>query len=145
MLEIAATKYCKPKVPITLKEHKTFDGKIVMECNINKGSELPYLCRNIKGEWKVYYREDDECKLASIVRYTMMTLQNGVKNSTIFTEKDQEVMELIRGYPEGVNKNVVSRKLKIEYRLTVSILARLMYLGMLKESKKLNTTLYTVV
>lgn len=96
MLEIAASKYCRPSIPIRLQKHKTADGKTVMECNINTGTQKPYLCRDIKGRWKVYYRDADQCKLASVVRYNMMNLEKEEKGATIFTENDHKVIELLK-------------------------------------------------
>jgi predicted HTH transcriptional regulator len=145
MLEIAATKYCRPSLPIILKEHKMVDGKTVIECNINTGTDKPYLCRNIKGRWKAYYREGDQCKLASVVRYHMMSMENQVKGATVLTDSDNNVIKLLNENSKGLSKNSIGKKLSMPNILTVKVLSKLMYLNVVKEYRKLNKILYIMV
>lgn len=142
MLDVAALKYCKPQLEITYKKHTSMDGNTVLECNVTKGSQAPYACKELDGKWSVYYRHEDECRLASVVRFKMMELQASAKGDVVFNEQDEQVIALLENHPEGLTKNKISKKLKIPYYLSISVLARLMYLNVLKENNNLNKTLY---
>jgi len=142
MLDIAAQKYCKPNLEISYKRHVSGEGKVVLECNVNRGNSGPYTCKEMDGKWYAYFRQEDKCKLASIVRFKMMELQRSDEVQEIFTEQHKLVIELLRKNSKGLTKNEIFKKMKFSYYLTVSILARLMYLNVLEENISLNKTLY---
>lgn len=142
MLDVAALKYCKPAIEITYKRHVSKEGKVVLECNVQKGLKLPYTCREMDGKWYAYYRQADECKLASVVRFKMMELQASGKNNVVYNEQDKQVIELLTSCSNGLTKKEIVKKIKMPYGHIVSVLARLMYLNVVKEENKLNKINY---
>jgi len=142
MLDVAALKYCKPQLEITYKKHTRNDGNTVLECNVQKGKQTPYACKEIDGKWRVYFRQDDECKLASVVRFRMMEMQASAKGDVVFNEQDKQVIELVENNPDGLTKKQIVKKLSIPYHQIISTIARLMYLNVLKEKYNLNKIIY---
>jgi hypothetical protein len=59
MAEGAARLYCRPEVPLQVKEW-VVDGKRVLEVKVESGDKRPYLAEDYDGEWRAYIRQDDQ-------------------------------------------------------------------------------------
>ncbi len=94
MLEIAARNYSKPPVEIQCKRHQSEKGKTVLECIVADGQSRPYRCKQLDGSWKAFYRDDDECRLASAVRYRMMKLSSSGVPRKIYSEEEDKVIRV---------------------------------------------------
>jgi len=81
MLEAASSMYCKPEVPFTTKRWQV-DGKTVLEADIPRGDEKPYLAQNSDGRWLAYVRVADQNILANSIQVRVW--QNAHKNKGIY-------------------------------------------------------------
>jgi hypothetical protein len=64
MLEGAAKMYCKPEVKFTVTRWD-INGKVVLEVKVKHDPKNLYKAPDKNGQWKVFFRDDDENILAS--------------------------------------------------------------------------------
>jgi predicted HTH transcriptional regulator len=142
MLDLAIKNYCRPSINSSFKKHKTKAGKVVIECIILSGENPPYAAKEKGGKWVSFIRDGDECRKLSTVRYEMLKQLNNVDLNIAFSKHEEKVVNLLKLEPEGLLKNEVIKKLGIDYRLGVSVLANLLRLEVLDEIYFLNKWRY---
>ena len=59
MIETAASLFCRPEIPVTIKQHNS-DGKTILEVEVIKGENRPYEAKGEDGRWKAYFRKGDQ-------------------------------------------------------------------------------------
>lgn len=60
MLEQAATKYCKPEIPLQFEELEEEENLIVLKVSIEESKQKPHASLNKEGQWQVYIRQNDQ-------------------------------------------------------------------------------------
>ena len=96
MVDQAAQLYCRPTqaVEYTIYRH---EGKCVLFAQINEAEKKPVKATNASGEWRAYYRVDDENILANPLHVKILQNAGNSSVQTIinFTEKEQEFLCLV--------------------------------------------------
>lgn len=93
MIDFAASSYCKPAQELSYKLYN-FEGKIVLLVNIRKSKKLVYAI-NDSGEWKAFYRYNDENiqipdSIAEIIKR-----QKSSKHTANYSNNEATVLEHI--------------------------------------------------
>lgn len=93
MIDFAASSYCKPAQELSYKLYN-FKGKIVLLVNIRKSKKLVYAI-NDSGEWKAFYRYNDENiqipdSIAEIIKR-----QKSSKHTANYSNNEATVLEYI--------------------------------------------------
>jgi predicted HTH transcriptional regulator len=70
MIDTAASLFCKPAIPVIVKQHIT-EGKTVLEVEVSKGDQKPYLSKGEDGKWKAYFRHGDQNLLANSIMLSL--------------------------------------------------------------------------
>jgi predicted HTH transcriptional regulator len=131
MLEKAAGFYCRPEIPIELKEWQV-GKKTVLEVNIPKGTEKPYYALGEDGKWWAYIRVKDQSLLASKVVVDVLKRETADHHTTVqFSSKEQALFEYL-------NKNhkitlpQYCRLVNISRRRAIAILVNLISVGVIR-------------
>jgi predicted HTH transcriptional regulator len=66
MIETASCLFCKPEIPVTIKQHLA-NGKTILEIEVCKGDKKPYLSLGDNGKWLAYFRHGDQNLVANNV------------------------------------------------------------------------------
>ena len=66
MLEAAADLYCRPEVPLAVQQWNIL-GKTILEVDIARANQRPFLAQNEHNRWMAYLRVDDQNLLANRV------------------------------------------------------------------------------
>lgn len=82
MLDLAASFYCKPELPIQIVEWE-LGNKTVLEAIIPEGEHKPYAAKGEDGKWWVYIRVKDKSLLASKVVVDVLKRQSAQTNTLI--------------------------------------------------------------
>lgn len=94
MIDQAAQLYCRPaqSVDYTIYRH---EGKCVLYAQIGEAVQKPVKAPNESGEWKAYYRVDDENVLAHPLHVKVMQLQDNDRAQTVmsYTDKEQSFLD----------------------------------------------------
>ncbi len=59
MIDTAAQLFCRPEIPVTIKQHIT-GGKTILEVEVIKGNKRPYQAKDENGKWQSYFRHHDQ-------------------------------------------------------------------------------------
>jgi predicted HTH transcriptional regulator len=68
MIETAAHFFCRPNIPVTIKQH-LIEGKTILEVEVTKGDKRPYQAKDENGKWLSYFRLNDQNLLANKVLF----------------------------------------------------------------------------
>ena len=143
MLDLAANFYCKPEIPLQIKEWNV-NNKIVLEALIPEGKLKPYYAKGDDEKWWVYIRVKDESLLASKVTVDVLkrsadeqsTMINyGTKEQALFDYLNKNSRINIKEYCKLIN---VSR-----WRAT-KILVNLISVGVIREHTFEQKPFYTL-
>ncbi len=66
MIDAAARLYCNPEVTVGTRNH-TVNGKNILEVNVARSSKIPVKAKDEEGNWKAYFRQNDQNFLADRV------------------------------------------------------------------------------
>jgi len=66
MIDSAANLFCRPEVPVIIRQHYV-NGKTVIEVEVKKGENRPYMAKGEDGRWKAYFRNNDQNLVANRV------------------------------------------------------------------------------
>jgi len=91
MLDLAASFYCKPEIPLEIIEH-TIGDKIILECVVPEGDDKPYSSKGDDGKWWVYVRNKDKSLLASKIVVDVLRRQASNKGTMIQYGKNEEML-----------------------------------------------------
>lgn len=91
MLDLAASFYCKPEIPIQIIEHQLGD-KTILECIVPEGDTKPYYAKDKDGKWWVYIRVKDNSLLASKVVVDVLKRQASNKGTFIKYGKNEQAL-----------------------------------------------------
>lgn len=131
MLESAASYFCKPEVPITLKEWEV-NGKIVLECTIPEGKDKPYQAKDETDTWWAYIRVADQVLLASKVMMDVMRRQVDNQNHLIeYTSKEKALLDYLKSNPK-ITRNQLCKLLNISAWRANKMLVNLVSAGVIR-------------
>jgi predicted HTH transcriptional regulator len=96
MIETASSLFCKPEIPVVIKQHQT-DGKTILEVEVCKGEMKPYLSKSDDGKWKAYFRHGDQNLVANNVLLHLWRKNNRGKGVLIrFGKPENSLMEYLK-------------------------------------------------
>lgn len=132
MVESAAKIYSRPEVVFSTRQH-IVNGKTVLEVLVEKSNNKPHSARDDDGKWWVYFRNNDENRLANRIMIEVWKNQNN--NTGVFINYS-EAEKILLDYLD-VNKNIsaskFSRIAKIGYRKAEQIIINFRTIGILNE------------
>lgn len=92
MLDMAAGFFCKPPIDIQIKEWET-EGKTILEVDVPKGTQAPYMAQDEQGQWWAYVRVKDESILASKVMVDILRRQTtGTPVRMTYSSKEKALL-----------------------------------------------------
>ena len=101
MIETAASLFCKPEIPVSIKQHLA-EGKTILEVEVIKGNKKPYLAKGEDGRWLAYFRHGDQNLLANNVLLQLWRKDESEKGVLIrFGKPEKSLMEYLK-----VNGNI---------------------------------------
>ena len=125
MVEGAASMYCRPAVPIESKVWKE-GHHLVLEIIVCK-SDLRHKAVTEEGNWKTYYRIDDNtAKGNKILDKVWFYQREGVKRSRSFSEDEMDLLAFIRTN-ELVSISKIYKASKMKMNQTDNFIAALLH------------------
>jgi predicted HTH transcriptional regulator len=95
MIETASALFCKPEVPIKIKQHN-IEGKTILEVDVEKGEKRPYLSKNEDGKWIAYFRHGDQNLAANNIILNLWRKSEREKGLLIrFGEPEKALMKYL--------------------------------------------------
>lgn len=132
MIDQAAQLYCRPvqSVDYTIYRH---EGKCVLYAQIGEAVQKPVKAPNESGEWKAYYRVDDENVLAHPLHVKVMQLQGNDKAQTVmsYTDKEQSFLDSLELQME-VDIDDCPRLTHLSRKATNDLIVKLCEFGVLR-------------
>jgi predicted HTH transcriptional regulator len=96
MIETAASLFCKPEIPVGIKQHLA-EGKTILEVEVSKGDNKPYLSKGDDGKWQAYFRHGDQNLVANNVMLHLWRKNNRKKGVLIrFGKPEKALMEYLK-------------------------------------------------
>jgi predicted HTH transcriptional regulator len=96
MIDSAASLFCKPEIPVTIKQHNA-EGKTILEVEVSKGGSKPYLSKSDDGKWQAYFRHGDQNLVANNVMLHLWRKKNRKKGVLIrFGKPENALMEHLK-------------------------------------------------
>ena len=143
MLEEAAGFFCRPVIPLTIREW-LIKGKIILEVKIPEGELKPYYAKGDDEKWWVYIRVKDQSLLASKVVVEVLK-QNRKESHTLieYGSKEQALFDYLRKNDRITLKEYV-RLLNISRQRATRILVKLISIGAIRVHSTEKTDFYTL-
>jgi len=137
MIDAAAKLYCKPEVPVRIKQHN-INGKTVIEVEVQKGAHRPYLAKGEDGRWKAYFRNNDQNLVAN--RILLKLWKKDERKSGVlvrFGKAENELMEYLKKN-ESISLSAFKKMAKISVYRAEKIIVNMLLCGVLtmKASEK---------
>lgn len=143
MLDLAASFYCKPEVPIEIEEWD-IEGKTVLEVIIPEGKEKPYAAKDESGKFWVYIRVKDQSLLASKVVVDVLKKESqGEDNLIEYGPKEKGLLDLLANNGR-ITLNEFAKKMNISRRRASRILVSLIRAGVIRSHNTEKTEFYTL-
>ena len=143
MLDLAANFYCKPAVPIKLKEYVVND-KTVIEALVPEGNEKPYYAKGEDDKWWVYVRHNDQSVLASKVTVDVLKRQSKGEQTTIeYSSKEKALLDYLKTHDRITMKDYC-KLINISRWRATKILVNLISIGVIREHTYESTPFYTL-
>jgi predicted HTH transcriptional regulator len=132
MVESAAKIYSNPPVEFTTRQH-VIDGKTVLEVMIEPSTEKPHFARDDEGKWWVYFRKDDENRLANKIMIEVWKRQKSLEGTLInFTEAEKCLLDYLEAN-EKISVSKYARIAHISYKKAEQIIINFRTLNILKD------------
>lgn len=143
MLEKAAGFYCKPEIPIEIKEWQV-GKKIILEVHISKGEHKPYFALGDDDKWWAYIRVRDESLLASKVVVEVLKREAEDKNTVIqYTSKEKALLDHLAEHQRITLKEYM-HLVNISRRRATGILVNMISVGVIRVHTHEKTEFYTL-
>lgn len=131
MLEKAAGFFCKPEIPITIKEWQ-IGKKTILEVEIPRGDHKPYYALGDDGKWWAYIRVQDQSLLASKVVLDVITRQSDKEGTVIqYSSKEKALLDYLAEHRKVTLKHYC-KLLNISRRTATRILVNLISVGVIR-------------
>ena len=96
MIETASSLFCKPEISVTIRQHNA-EGKAILEVEVGKGDNRPYLSKSDDGKWLAYFRHGDQNLVANNVMLHLWRKKNRKKGVLIrFGKPENALMEYLK-------------------------------------------------
>jgi|SRR6185436_14140216 len=143
MLTTAADFFCRPVVPLEIKEHP-LGKKTILEIIIPKGKEKPYFAKGEDEKWWAYIRVKDQSLLASKVVLDVLRRENNEEQTLIkYSSKEQALLDYL-GKNERITLKEYCKLLNISRRRAQTILVNLISIGMIRVHATEKADFYTL-
>lgn len=129
VVEQAASRYCRPSVEVEFTAFRTDPDKVVIRASIPKSPSRPVRCQEPDGQWKAYFRVNDE----NIVAHPLMVAawESEAPVSLHLDETVQRALDFVDANPEGVDDSQIAAALGISQRRTKNLVVKLVNTGIL--------------
>lgn len=132
MVEAAARIYSKPMIEFTTKQH-FIDGKTVLEVMIKPSSDKPHYAVDENGKWWVYFRKEDENRLANKVMLEVWKLQKSKEGILINYSDSEKILLDYLGEHEKISVSKYARIAHITFKNAEQIIINFRVLNILKD------------
>jgi len=143
MLDLAASFYCKPEIPLEIIEHAIGD-KIILECIVPEGDYKPYSAKGDDGKWWVYVRNKDKSLLASKIVVDVLRRQASNEGTMIRYGKNEEMLLKYLEENERVTLNEFKKMVNISRWRASKILVNLISAGVIRNHTHEKVEFYTI-
>lgn len=143
MLDLAASFYCKPEIPLEIIEHAIGD-KIILECIVPEGDYKPYSAKGDDGKWWVYVRNKDKSLLASKIVVDVLRRQASNEGTMIQYGKNEEMLLKYLEENERVTLNEFKKMVNISRWRASKILVNLISAGVIRNHTHEKVEFYTI-
>lgn len=143
MLELAASFYCKPEVPINIHSH-IVAGKVVLEAIIPEALHKPVYAKDDAGKWWVYIRVKDQSLLASKV--VVDVLRNESKQEGVlirYTHHEESLLKYL-GREHRITLKELCKLLNISRWRAQKMLVNLVSAGVLRNHTTEKSEFFTL-
>ena len=132
MIESAASLYCKPEIRFTVNKWQVKD-KAILEVDIPKGTDKPYLAKTEDNRWLSWVRVNDQNFLANSIQLRVWKNEKRKKGVFIkFTEHEKMLLEYLQGKP--ITLTHFTKISGLSRKKASDILVRLITLGLVEIS-----------
>jgi predicted HTH transcriptional regulator len=132
MVESAAKIYSNPPVEFTTKQHFV-DGKTVLEVIIEPSEQKPHFARDDDGKWWVYFRKNDENRLASKIMIEVWKRQKSTDGILInYSESEKTLIDYLENN-EKISVSKFARIARLSYKKAEQIIINFRTLNILKD------------
>ena len=130
MIESAASLYCKPEIRFTVNKWQVKD-KAVLEVDIPKGTEKPYLAKTEDNRWLSWVRVNDQNFLANSIQLRVWKNEKRKKGVFIkFTGHEKMLLEYLQDKP--ITLTQFTKISGLSRKKASDILVRLITLGLVE-------------
>lgn len=143
MLDLAASFYCKPEIPLEIIEHAIGD-KLILECIVPEGDDKPYSAKGDDGKWWVYVRNKDKSLLASKIVVDVLRRQASNKGTLIQYGKNEEMLLKYLEENERVTLMEFKKMVNISRWRASKILVNLISAGVIRNHTHEKMEFYTL-
>lgn len=143
MLDLAASFYCKPEIPLEIIEHAIGD-KLILECIVPEGDDKPYSAKGDDGKWWVYVRNKDKSLLASKIVVDVLRRQASNKGTMIQYGKNEEMLLKYLEENERVTLMEFKKMVNISRWRASKILVNLISAGVIRNHTHEKMEFYTL-
>lgn len=143
MLDLAASFYCKPEIPLEIIEHAIGD-KLILECVVPEGDDKPYSAKGDDGKWWVYVRNKDKSLLASKIVVDVLRRQASNKGTLIQYGKNEEMLLKYLEENERVTLMEFKKMVNISRWRASKILVNLISAGVIRNHTHEKMEFYTL-
>ena len=143
MLDLAASFYCKPEIPLEIIEHAIGD-KLILECVVPEGDDKPYSAKGDDGKWWVYVRNKDKSLLASKIVVDVLRRQASNKGTLIQYGKNEEMLLKYLEENERVTLMEFKKMVNISRWRASKILVNLISAGVIRNHTHEKMEFYTI-
>lgn len=133
MIEQAAQMYCQPEQQVHFKIYRVA-GKNVLKVDIDEADAKPVKAPDDNGQWRTYYRVDDENVLASSTHVKVMKLKSESSRNDIIinlTDKEQLLLDYLQDHG-GITMSGYERLAHISFNTAQHIVVKLCEMGIVE-------------
>jgi predicted HTH transcriptional regulator len=143
MLDLAASFFCKPEIPIEIIEWDA-GGKIILECIVPEGEDKPYMAKDEEGKWWAYVRVNDKSLLASKVVLDVMRRRGREQGTIIRYSKEEQALLNYLKQNERITLMQFKKMVNISKHRASKILVNLISTGVVLNHTTEKTEYYTL-
>ena len=132
MVESAAKMYSNPPIEFITKQYFV-EGKTVLEVIVEPSSEKPHFALDNEGKWWVYFRKDDENRLANKIMIEVWKRQKSPDGILINYSDDEKMLLDYLTNNEKISVSKYSRIAHLTYKKAEEIIINFRTLNILKD------------
>lgn len=132
MIEQAAQMYCQPVQQVHFKIFRVA-GKSVLKVDIDEASDKPVKAPDDNGQWRTYFRVDDENVLASSTHVKVMQLKSKPADDNVvinLTEKEEILLDYLQDHG-GITLSGYERLAHISFHAAQRTVVKLCDMGVI--------------